>query len=528
MVSLSGLDMTLGFEWMQEEIEGNLMFGLLLALPLVGLCATFVNEKKVEIAKRYETFKVRSYTSAICAGATVLLILYATSALSSGAEGSALEITACAALNIMEFVSLISAIVGGYLAYLVESRKKNDKVLSKGFIIAKCCGKIFGGSLICLIIIMVPFSQSLRPSTIADEYTEKSSSVSQEGVKEGNRDFSKVDLGEYIGKPEKELSELGFEYDADLAEYSALDGNVYVSCDEEGKINTVMIEAADGNEPSLYGVKIGMTKTQVSEKLKNDFSMADESDGGLTFADTATGGAVLCQMDGEVVTTLSYMVFSEEELQELLDASSDETNYLFPDSDKRYFTEDEVRGLGADMLKLGRNEIFARHGYIFKDDSLKEYFGSRAWYDGTVPGEQFNADAAFNDFEKKNLELIKKIEDEVNGAQGNFIGRSGVYISVNPPIDGMTGQIEILSVGKDTISFTVGLLEVTGSLMSGKAQITSENTAQAIIDGFTISFSWSDAENMYVTNVGETDSREAEGIRAVTDSQSYIRPLEFN
>jgi hypothetical protein len=89
--------------------------------------------------------------------------------------------------------------------------------------------------------------------------------------------------------------------------------------------------------------------------------------------------------------------------------------YIFPDSDKKYLSEDEVRSITIEDMMIGRNEIFARHGYIFQDEGLKAYFESMSWYEGTIPSDQFNSEAVFNDFEKKNVELIKRIEDEING-----------------------------------------------------------------------------------------------------------------
>ena len=100
----------------------------------------------------------------------------------------------------------------------------------------------------------------------------------------------------------------------------------------------------------------------------------------------------------------------QEELQGYM-----EEEYVFPDSDKKYLSEDEVRSITAEDMMIGRNEIFARHGYIFQDEGLKAYFESMSWYEGTVPSDQFNYETVFNDFEKKNVELIKRIEDEVNG-----------------------------------------------------------------------------------------------------------------
>ena len=81
----------------------------------------------------------------------------------------------------------------------------------------------------------------------------------------------------------------------------------------------------------------------------------------------------------------------------------------------------------ADKLWIGRNEVFARHGYIFENETLRQHFESMPWYQGTVPSDQFNADSVFNDFEKKNVELIKKVEDEINGNAEEQAAIDGAY-----------------------------------------------------------------------------------------------------
>lgn len=57
--------------------------------------------------------------------------------------------------------------------------------------------------------------------------------------------------------------------------------------------------------------------------------------------------------------------------------------------------------------RLMRNEIFARHGYIFKDATLKTYFEKQSWYQ---PRLDFSSDL-LNDKELKAVELIKKYEN---------------------------------------------------------------------------------------------------------------------
>lgn len=43
-----------------------------------------------------------------------------------------------------------------------------------------------------------------------------------------------------------------------------------------------------------------------------------------------------------------------------------------------------LRGLSLHELRLLRNEIYARHGRVFKTLWLQQYFGSQMWYDSTL------------------------------------------------------------------------------------------------------------------------------------------------
>lgn len=47
--------------------------------------------------------------------------------------------------------------------------------------------------------------------------------------------------------------------------------------------------------------------------------------------------------------------------------------YIFPDSDKRELENQEIQKLSKKEKRFARNEIYARHGYIFDDFKLSEY-----------------------------------------------------------------------------------------------------------------------------------------------------------
>ncbi|RGZ00658.1 YARHG domain-containing protein [Clostridium sp. AM58-1XD] len=89
------------------------------------------------------------------------------------------------------------------------------------------------------------------------------------------------------------------------------------------------------------------------------------------------------------------------------------SDYVMPYSSSRYLTSADFAGFTKDQLRLARNEIYARHGRTFSDQDLQNYFNSKTWYYGTVAPENFNANV-LNDYEKKNLLLIKDIEKLFN------------------------------------------------------------------------------------------------------------------
>lgn len=60
-------------------------------------------------------------------------------------------------------------------------------------------------------------------------------------------------------------------------------------------------------------------------------------------------------------------------------------------------------------LRLARNEIFARHGYIFDSADLNKYFNDKNWYIPSIKPSEWS-DSLLNKYEKKNIALIKKYE----------------------------------------------------------------------------------------------------------------------
>lgn len=87
-----------------------------------------------------------------------------------------------------------------------------------------------------------------------------------------------------------------------------------------------------------------------------------------------------------------------------------DTDYIFPYSDVEKLTKADLEGLTAEELRLGRNEIYARHGRIFDDQELQAYFNGKSWYFGSIAPSEFVDSLELNDIERWNANFIRKHE----------------------------------------------------------------------------------------------------------------------
>ncbi len=115
----------------------------------------------------------------------------------------------------------------------------------------------------------------------------------------------------------------------------------------------------------------------------------------------------------QTITTVEDEHNEEDEFQPDNDTYSDEeadqdilfnTQYDF--ACERLVTEDDIVGLNAEDLRYMRNWIYARHGYIFKSQDLREYFSKLPWYNP----QYSDVSSMLSNIEKKNVEFIKRHE----------------------------------------------------------------------------------------------------------------------
>lgn len=100
--------------------------------------------------------------------------------------------------------------------------------------------------------------------------------------------------------------------------------------------------------------------------------------------------------------------FSDKGSPEEIDYTNEDIEkgaFLFP-SDSVLITEGELEKLDDKTVELIKNEIYARHGYIFTNRALKKYFENFNWYE---PNEEYSPNL-LNPTEKTNLKTIKKFQ----------------------------------------------------------------------------------------------------------------------
>lgn len=252
----------------------------------------------------------------------------------------------------------------------IKSEKKRKVRRKKHKILNGVLGAfiILGGILLWegLDINLDPLLRSGRPSaSVKDRIKKDANAISfdivsldettnAEETQKTVSDFSGMDFEELTNKTEESLEEFGLEKSGNA--YSALNGNVQVSCNE-GKVRTILIKK-DGNfTPSFHSVKIGMDEERAKRTLSGIYPELEDSSVGFKFLNFDTGESVECELADGKVTAIRYQALSELETAQLKALKEElAAEYIFPDSDKQYLSEEEIKNKDASQLLINRKE----------------------------------------------------------------------------------------------------------------------------------------------------------------------------
>lgn len=123
-------------------------------------------------------------------------------------------------------------------------------------------------------------------------------------------------------------------------------------------------------------------------------------------AGLGVGGYFIYQNFIKKTETINYDTLQNNENSYYDNNAIDESEYKYEYLREREMTYADVEGKSAEELRLMRNYIFARRGYIFESEDLKEYFEQFSWY---VP-LYYDVTPRLSDIEKYNVNFIKEWE----------------------------------------------------------------------------------------------------------------------
>ncbi|MBQ9295073.1 MAG: YARHG domain-containing protein [Bacteroidaceae bacterium] len=101
---------------------------------------------------------------------------------------------------------------------------------------------------------------------------------------------------------------------------------------------------------------------------------------------------------------------ADQDVSEYDEFQSDDEEYMsygfYDVACGRLLDEADIADCTKGELRIMRNWIYARHGYIFKSQDLRDYFSKFGWYEPRYS----DVSSLLSDVEKKNVEFIKRHE----------------------------------------------------------------------------------------------------------------------
>jgi hypothetical protein len=199
--------------------------------------------------------------------------------------------------------------------------------------------------------------------------------------------------------------------DGGLAQIRAPEGTLLSYATQPGN---VALDGSDGHSPYTRalvetmqrpGLDVLQTFNQVGLVVKRATGSAQQPwvstspiDGSFYFSGAPAGQVATVDAPATVLPPTSNLP------SPAIPLTRAQSDFLFPDSDRRLLADGDLRTLSKEELRLARNEIFARRGRYFNSPDLTARFSKFAWYTPSTWDPQLNA------IEKANVALIERYE----------------------------------------------------------------------------------------------------------------------
>lgn len=131
-----------------------------------------------------------------------------------------------------------------------------------------------------------------------------------------------------------------------------------------------------------------------------------------------------------------------------------------------------LEALSKFQLRLLRNEIYARHGYVFQSKELNDYFSKKSWY---KPDPSIR-EIKLSEIEQTNIDLIKSYEN-----RDSFVLTGGTVISWDLDKDGKKEliQFEAHDCDEYTLHINHAFITARGDNLMGYCSVIDIDTSDS-------------------------------------------------
>ena len=265
-------------------------------------------------------------------------------------------------------------------------------------------------------------SKEIQESTTVETQTQQAvtsdEAVAEETTDSGAEDMMPEDTTEEMSDDAQQaIAGEAYTYqDMTITIPASWEGKFIIKENENGEDGFSIMQKSSYEKEEGMGFLFGFYKS-------ND--MVDESTGAeqLAYTDDCAYYVqeptdVTCWYEDEtIVEEYGEMMKAKKAVAESLvieaeNVRYDAEEYVLPMSYCKPIPEYYLENFGSDMIWIARNEIYARHGRIFDNVFLSNYFASCSWYEGTVAADAFDENV-LSQVEKDNLEIIKAQEEKI-------------------------------------------------------------------------------------------------------------------
>lgn len=118
--------------------------------------------------------------------------------------------------------------------------------------------------------------------------------------------------------------------------------------------------------------------------------------------------------DDDSTGTTYFVYFTAEKngLSKMQEEQNRSSEYILESSSSEFLSRSDIDWMDRETCRYARNEIYARHGRLFQDEQMQEYFNSCSWYIGEIAPEDFQENM-LSDIEIYNRDLIVEYEKEM-------------------------------------------------------------------------------------------------------------------